>query len=122
MQQQPLITVNDERGSLVESFQFPRDGQVFYLRINPHQTRGNHYHKRKTEAFLVINGSAIIKVRNCMSGETEEVTLNGDSPTTVTIRPNRVHSITALEAGATVIVWSNTRYNAQSPDTYRETV
>lgn len=35
-----LEVKTDSRGSLVEAFKFPNDGQLFYIKINPNETRG----------------------------------------------------------------------------------
>ena len=122
MRHDDLEIKHDERGSLVEAFKLPNDGQVFYIKINPYAVRGNHYHKRKTEVFLVTEGAAVLRTKYRKTGIIEEVILNANSPATVAVRPDYTHSITALEQGATVVVWSNTRYNDKTPDTYREDV
>ena len=122
MKVEPLEGKSDERGVLVEAFDLPTDGQIFYLKIAPNAVRGNHYHKRKTEVFLVVEGTAVLRARERKTGIIGEVTLRSDEPTAVSVHPGYTHSIAALSEGAIVVVWSNTRYNPNSRDTYAEEV
>jgi UDP-2-acetamido-2,6-beta-L-arabino-hexul-4-ose reductase len=113
---------NDRRGSLVEAFKFPNDGQLFYVIAEPDETRGNHYHKRKTETFLVIDGEATIRVRDRKTGNVMKVTVSGEKPLSIKVAPNNTHSITAGEDGAVFLVWVDEQFNKDDPDTILEEV
>lgn len=116
------LTINeDERGLLVEAFKFPSDGQLFYVFAAPNETRGQHYHLRKTEHFLVISGSAQIACRDRKTGNLMKVDVAGGRPMVVTVTPNTTHSITS-EGGCTFLVWATEQYNKQDPDTYPEEI
>lgn len=117
-----LEVKKDPRGSLVEAFKFPSDGQLFYVIANPNETRGNHYHTRKTERFLVIYGSATITVKNRDTDDVMKVEVSGYKPMAVTISPNHTHSITASDEGAIFLVWVDEQYNEDDPDTVMEEV
>ena len=65
---QKLEIKSDPRGSLLEVFKSPEWGQVFYSTSKPGVTRGNHYHTRKLEKFCVIEGQAMIRMRNRQTG------------------------------------------------------
>lgn len=122
MDLKPLEVKKDQRGSLVEAFKLPNDGQVFYVIINPHETRGNHYHKHKTENFLVIYGSAKMMVRDRDSGDVMNVEVSGYKPMVVTVAPNNTHNITATDEGAIFLVWVDEQFNEEDPDTIGEEV
>lgn len=120
MDLQPKEIKSDERGSLVEAFKLPTDGQIFYVIANPHQTRGNHYHLRKTEHFLVIYGSAEIAVKNRDTGDVMKVEVSGSKPMTVTVVPNHTHYITATDEGCIFMVWCDEQFDESDHDTYPE--
>lgn len=121
MELKPLEIHKDERGSFIEAFR-PDGGQVSYIVVNPHQSRGDHYHMRKTEVFLVISGSAIMTVRDRESGDVIKVEVNGTKPITMRIVPNNTHSLTATSEGCIVLVWSDELFNEKDPDTYGEEI
>ena len=117
-----LEVKSDKRGSLVEAFKLPSDGQIFYIVIKPKKTRGNHYHLRKTENFLVIWGSATLRAKNRDTGDISAVETNGQSPTVVTMLPNNTHNITATDEGCICMVWVDEQFNEKDPDTFAEKV
>jgi UDP-2-acetamido-2,6-beta-L-arabino-hexul-4-ose reductase len=55
---------SDQRGSLAEFLKSPSMGQIFVSRTKPGITRGDHYHHTKTEKFLVLQGTAVIRFRH----------------------------------------------------------
>lgn len=111
---------SDSRGSLVEAFKFPTDGQLFYIISPPNETRGNHYHTRKTEKFLVIYGSAHIVSKDRVTNNVMKVEVSGGKPVIVTIPPNNTHYITASSEGAIFLVWVDELFNPEDPDTIKE--
>jgi len=116
----PLDIKQDDRGMLYEAF--PSDGgQIFVITINPGFTRGNHYHKRKVEKFIVVSGSATIACRNRGTGAYKSCRLLGERPEAVTVTPNITHSITSKE-GCVLICWVSEKLNSEDPDTYPEEV
>lgn len=122
MELKHLEVKEDNRGQLVEAFKFPNDGQVFYVIATPHSIRGNHYHKRKTETFLIVGGSAEVVVRDRATGDTMRAEVNDDNPMTITILPNFTHAIAAGKYGCLFLVWASEIYNDKDPDTFREEV
>lgn len=111
-----LEVKSDERGDLFEAFKFPNDGQVFVVNIRPFATRGNHYHTHKTERFLVVKGSADIKV---WFGKSEhEFTVSPQDPAVITIEPGWSHNITAGHNGCLLLVWVNEQFDPEDADTF----
>ena len=122
MDLKPLEVKKDNRGSLIEAFKFPSDGQLFYIIANPNETRGHHYHTRKTEHFLVIYGSATMHVRDRETDNTMKVETSGSKPMVITVTPNNTHAITATNEGAIMLVWVDEQYDEKDPDTIPEEV
>lgn len=111
----------DPRGTLVEAFT-PISGQIHYIIINPNQTRGNHYHKRKIEKFIIVSGQATFGVRDKNTGETWYVEGVADTPKRITIYPEQVHNIVAGDEGAVVISWCSEVFDKDDQDFYPEVV
>ncbi len=121
MNLEKLIPNADRRGTLVEAFKLPNDGQVFYVLAAPGETRGNHYHLRKTEHFIVIHGQAEIQSKDRETGNIMKVELSGDSPMVVSIHPNNTHNFYS-EDGAIFLVWCDEQFDESDPDTYPEEI
>jgi len=108
----------DDRGVLVECF----DG-VFYATIRPEQVRGNHYHKRKGEKFVVIKGKVVVKLRSLDGTLHECFMMNGDHPEELVVGPNVVHSFTGYddeEEEAILLVQPSEKFDPNDPDTFYE--
>jgi len=113
----------DERGELVEVFRFAKQGQVFFSTTKPGVTRGNHYHTRKTERFLVVEGEAVLRLRPRKSSEVREYQVSGAEPCVVEIPIGYVHNITNVGSGLMVLlVWVNELFDPDDPDTFFEEV
>lgn len=115
-----LDVITDTRGSLYEAFPVNK-GQVFVININPGETRGNHYHLRKTEKFIVVSGSAEIVIRDWESGKTRKIRVDASKPTAVTVSPPNPHRITS-EEGCSIVCWVSEKFNKDDTDTYPEVV
>ena len=98
-------------------------GQVSINVIDPGQTRGNHWHQTKHERFLVIKGSAMIRVRKKYSSEVTEYSVTDQDVTVVEIPPGFVHNIENVGKDQLyTIMWANEIYDQNHPDTYPEEV
>jgi UDP-2-acetamido-2,6-beta-L-arabino-hexul-4-ose reductase len=122
MKLEPLKPKSDSRGSLLEAFQLPNDGLVVYMTTLPNEMRGNHYHLRKTEHFIVIWGSAIFNVKDRDSGDVMKVETNATKPMVVTVVPNHTHNIVATDQGSLILTWVSEKFDPKDPDTYPEEV
>jgi UDP-2-acetamido-2,6-beta-L-arabino-hexul-4-ose reductase len=118
----PLKNV-DERGFLSELIKTNGIGQVFYSVTKPGITRGNHFHRRKMEKFIVLKGNAVIKLRKIGTKEIIEYPINGSVPAYVDMPIYYTHNIenTGKEDLITLF-WSNEFFSPQDPDTYFEKV
>lgn len=114
----------DARGELVEAVKgVGGEAQVFYSTTRPGITRGQHYHRRKVERFLVINGRGEMRLRRLFSHEVVSFPVCGERPAIVDMPTLWVHSITNVGDGDLVtLFYADEIYDPAQPDTFPETV
>jgi UDP-2-acetamido-2,6-beta-L-arabino-hexul-4-ose reductase len=113
----------DDRGHLIEIVKTSSGGQLFVSWTNPGITRGNHYHRKKIERFVVLEGSARIRMRRMFTADVIEVTVSGESPVSLDIPTLHTHEITNV--GSTSLLtafWADEIFDPVVPDTYFELV
>lgn len=115
---------SDDRGRLVEVVRaHGGQGQTFVSTTKPGITRGEHFHLRKVERFVVVGGSARILLRKLFTDEVVSFDVTGDSPVVVDMPTMWVHNITNTGTGElTTLFWTHELFDPQAPDTYPETV
>ncbi len=120
----PLVRHEDPRGSLVEAVRaHGSEGQTFVSTTVPGVTRGQHYHLRKVERFVVVGGRARISLRKVLSDEVIHFEVDGRAPVIVDMPTLWAHSITNTGEGElTTVFWTNELFDPEDPDTYREDV
>lgn len=118
------IPVNeDQRGFLFETVKSQSGGQSFFSLTRPGVTRGNHYHSRKMERFLVLKGEAEIRVRELFSPWVETFAVSGGRPRYLDIPTFHTHTITNTgEEDLLTLFWTTELFNPDDPDTYPEKV
>lgn len=115
---------SDPRGGLVEAVKAAGgEAQVFYSTTNPGFTRGQHFHLRKVERFLVLAGHATIRLRRLFTEEVVEFPVSGDRPAIIDMPTMWVHSIinTASDT-VTTLFYADELFDPEHPDTYQEEV
>ncbi|MCP2014525.1 UDP-2-acetamido-2,6-beta-L-arabino-hexul-4-ose reductase [Deinococcus sp. HSC-46F16] len=119
----PLTLHTDPRGSLFEAVKSHNGGQSFLSTTHPGITRGNHYHTRKIERFLVTGGEAEIGLRHVTGGPVQTFRVSGDTPAYVDIPTLHTHNITNVGPGIlTTLFWTHELFDPENPDTYPEPV
>ena len=111
----------DQRGTFIETIKTSMGGQFSFSTTNPGVTRGNHFHTRKIERFIVIKGSAIIELR-CI-GTTDKLLfeLDGENPSFVDMPIWYTHNITNIGNDELItLFWINEFFNPDDPDTWFE--
>lgn len=109
----------DNRGVLAELFKSPHIGQLFFSTTKPGITRGNHYHDRKVEKFIVLAGEAVIRFEHILTGQVIEVPVSGKEMKVVDIPPGYTHHIENVgNTEMVVLFWSNELFDKNAPDTY----
>ena len=120
----------DARGSFTEFLRTPERGQVSVNVSKPGITKGNHWHMSKWEKFLVVSGTASIKLRK-VGRDAEgnpfpvgEYVVSGSDLRVVEMIPGYTHSITNLSDtdDLVTVMWANEAFDPENPDTYFEEV
>lgn len=119
-----LVPHMDDRGRLVEAVRtHGGTGQTFVSTTRPGAVRGEHFHLRKIERFVVLSGKARISLRRCLSTDVVNVDVRGDRPVIVDMPTMWVHNITNTgEDLLTTLFWAHELFDPAAPDTYPETV
>jgi len=113
----------DNRGHLVEIVKTGSGGQLFVSWTKPGITRGNHYHRRKVERFVVLEGTARIRLRRMFSSDITEVNVSGDKPVSLDIPTLHTHEITNVgDSLLLTAFWTDEIFNPSAPETYAEVV
>ena len=118
------VVRSDDRGDLFECLR-ARGGQcsVFCSSTHPGVTRGDHFHRRKVERFLVLQGSAVIALRQLFADEVVKFNVSGDRPAIIDMPTMWTHSITNTGSGDLMtLFWADEILDAQKTDTYAERV
>jgi len=119
----PIVQHTDERGFFSELIRTEIGGQFSYSTTLPGITRGNHFHTRKIERFMVIGGKAKISLRKIGSVEVHEYLLDGENPSYVDMPIWYTHNITNIGSSPLITAfWINEPYNSEDADTYFENV
>lgn len=120
----------DARGSFTEFLRTPERGQVSVNVSRPGITKGNHWHMSKWEKFLVVSGTASIKLRKVGADQdgnpfpVDEYVVGGPDMRVVEMIPGYTHSITNLSdtEDLVTVMWANEPFDPENPDTYYEEV
>lgn len=111
----------DERGTLFEMIRFdeeiPNTGQFYCFTLKPGATRGNHYHKLKTEWFVCIKGAVSLLIKD--ESGCQNLILDSTKPSRIKVAPNQIHTLknkNSLEA--IMISYSSKVFDGSNPDTY----
>lgn len=115
--------LQDQRGSLFEAVKTLDGGQCFISTTHPGITRGNHYHTRKFERFLVVEGDAVIRLRRLLLNDIVEFAVSGDNPCFIDIPVLHTHNISNVgNRDLVTLFWTNELFDPEQPDTYPENV
>lgn len=114
----------DDRGALFESVRSQGGrSQVFNSSTRPGVTRGNHFHRRKFERFVVLQGDAVISLRRLFHDAVVRFEVSGLKPALVDMPTMWTHAITNIGAGdLTTQFWTDEKFDPSEPDTFPETV
>jgi UDP-2-acetamido-2,6-beta-L-arabino-hexul-4-ose reductase len=113
----------DSRGLFVETVKTSLGGQFSFSTTLPGVTRGNHFHTRKIERFIVIKGNATIELRRIGTSDKIRFELNGDQPSFVDMPIWYTHNITNIGNDELItLFWINEFFDPEDPDTYFEIV
>lgn len=118
-----LTLHTDNRGALFEAVKSENGGQIFLSTTRPGVTRGNHFHTRKIERFLVASGEAEIRLRRLFSDQVNVFRVTGARPCYVDMPTFHTHSITNVGTlDLVTLFWANEIFDPKDSDTYPESV
>lgn len=116
----------DKRGSLVENTDEKIMMEVkhfFVSRSKPGVVRGNHYHKRKSEWFYVIQGICQFHLKDKKSDRREKLVVKDSDNIAVNIAPNKVHAFQNIGKNELILLaLVNEIHDQKNPDTYEEVI
>lgn len=119
-----LVPRSDNRGRLVETVRaHGSPGQTFISSTKPGIVRGDHFHLRKIERFVVISGRARISLRRVFSDRVVRFDVDGRTPVAVDMPTMWVHNIeNTADDELVTLFWTNELFDPDQPDTYPEPV
>jgi UDP-2-acetamido-2,6-beta-L-arabino-hexul-4-ose reductase len=113
----------DHRGTFVEVLKTQTQGQFSYSTTLPGVTRGNHFHLRKIERFIVIKGKAEICIRRIGTNKVIKFNLDEENPAYIDIPIWYTHNIKNIgDTELITLFWTNEFFKQEDPDTFYEAV
>lgn len=121
---------SDARGSFTEMIRTPECGQFSMNISKPGITKGNHWHFSKSEKFIVVKGTGLIRLRKIGKDENGcdypvvEFKVSGEKLQVVEMIPGYTHSITNLSETENLVtfMWASECFDPEKPDTFFEEV
>lgn len=114
-----LKSNSDSRGNFVEFVKSKVAGQVSFFTAKSGVTRGGHFHNRKVERFLVIQGCAEFCFKHIDSAENFTLQVTESDLTVVETVPGWAHSVTNIgDQELLCIIWANEIFDLDNPDTF----
>lgn len=114
----------DDRGSLLEAVRaHGGQGQTFVSTTRPGVTRGEHFHLRKVERFVVLSGRARMSLRKLFTDQVVSFDVTGEAPAVIDMPTMWTHNITNTgESELTTLFWTHELFDPEAPDTFPEAV
>lgn len=72
-------------------------GEVYIVSSINGAPRGGHYHKRATEWFTLLTGSARLELKDIRTNEVKSIELNVTQPVTIVVPPYIAHRFDAID-------------------------
>lgn len=110
----------DPRGELIETVRASGPaGQSYLSSTRPGRTRGEHYHLRKVERFVVFRGHAEIQLRRLFHDEVITFEVNGDKPAYLDMPTMWVHNLRNVGDDEVITAfWSDQLLDPENPDQF----
>ena len=116
----PLKKNQDDRGNFSEFLKFQNFGQISYFTINKNKSRGDHYHHKKVEKFIFLNGKVKITYVNIINNKKITFIISANENKVVETIPGWAHNIENVSNQVVAgVVWANEIFDSSKPDTYR---
>jgi len=113
----------DNRGAFAELCRADCLGQTSVSTSVPGITRGDHFHLDKIERFIVLDGTATIRIRRVLTNEVTTHEVSGENPVYIDMPPLATHNITNTgDTTLTTLFWAADHFDPNNPDTYVDPV
>ena len=118
--QRSLIT--DDRGWFIKTLTGKEDqlpnhtGEIYFTKCEPGFTRGGHYHPKALEWFTIIEGEAVLNLKDIITDEQIEIKLSANNPETIFV-PNNIAHIFINESEQSFLLCAYTNLWYQPEDT-----
>lgn len=98
-------------------------GQIYITTAKIGQTKGKHYHNRKTEWFCVIKGQGLLTLIDKKTKQKQNINMGENNLVAVQIPPGVWHAITNTQkTDMYLVAYIDESFNPDDPDTiYEET-
>jgi UDP-2-acetamido-2,6-beta-L-arabino-hexul-4-ose reductase len=115
---------SDSRGDLFECLQSHGGKSLAFCSTSkPGVTRGEHFHLRKIERFLVLRGSGVIALRRLFDQTIVRFAVSGKTPAIIDMPTMWTHSITNVGTDELLtLFWADEMLDPEHPDTYPERI
>lgn len=112
----PLVKHSDERGWFSELLRFNGEGQISVSRTVSEIRRGNHYHTKKLERFIILSGQAEVQL---ISFNGNKTSYKLEPNTSIDIPNYHIHSLKKLsEDDLFCAFWVDEFYDINNSDTF----
>lgn len=119
----PLKEHHDNRGVFAECQKWISGGQISVNITKPGMTKGGHWHHTKTEKFLAVSGSGLLRFQKVGSMNLLLYPVSSQKLEIVDIPPGYIHDVTNTGSSDLVLlIWSSQLYDPLHPDTYKAAI
>lgn len=110
----------DARGSFFEVCRTQGgEGQTSFSTTVPGVTRGQHFHRRKVERFVVLSGKAEIAMRSLFTNDVLLFAVDGSDPVAIDMPTLWTHNITNTgSSDLLTMFWTSHIFDPNCPDTF----
>ena len=109
----------DDRGFLYEANKSIGCNHSFLSSSYKNAIRGNHFHTNKFEIFHIINGEAIIILKNLFNNSSRKYILNDNNKSFLVIPPFVNHTFISNKNNTIGLFFSSEIFDTLKPDTYK---
>ena len=114
----PLQAEEDETGLCAEFLYMFGGGQLSVNVIRPGAVRGNHWHHTRTEKFLVVSGTGVIRFRAPDAQAAMEYHVAGRKFVVVDVPVGYAHCVENTgKTDLVLLLWASERIDPEKPDT-----
>lgn len=115
-----LVDHRDVRGAFYEAVRAEGgQSQASFSTTRPGVTRGDHFHLRKVERFVVIRGHGRIAMRPAWGGQVHVFDVSGDQPAAVDMPTLYTHNIKNVgDEDLYTMFWTNEVFRSGDADTF----